>query len=1155
MGIGGPPATNFNSYYPGGKGGMSGSGGFYQGNSGSPMFGFGGASMTPVAAQSPFSNPFSPGVPFLNNSSFGPGFMPSPIMPQGMGTLSGTPFFNMYSSSGRFNPYGQTAPLSDPFNRPSFSYPYQFGGGYAPPTPAGSGYSGYMSTWNQPLGGDERVEAFNKLTSPGYWAGFETPRYKYDPSSGKVVPDGSYTFNPRSAFPESNPQFAPGSVADYINSPVLGIGPEPFGGPNIFSSLFDMTGPNTDDYNQPIDDPYEISDFTNTLDQFDLSRYDNYRSALTDYDIAASTPQENLSALLSSIDPSRGENPFLDSPRLYQNPLTGLGVDSYSQLNPERLKQGLLSGNIFNPTRYGEDSTYESYQMPDDYVSVISSNVGNPTTQETLAYDYNRDGYIDFNDLASSTVDSQGQPFGQDAFGFINEVRRIDSLLPGKLSEYEGSVTDWNSLNDFYKSLPKGQQERLFAQGPTRFGDPHTEEEKNKIIERYPEEFSEGWTRGLQDPLGFALNSLGNKAAPYMNDSNEILEAGLFSLYGPGFNSEQNGWSRYEANYGGHGGLANLVAKDRQNNNVKRYLSYDALSNAISGYTSHISDRRSGISENGRDKLLDPDTGNVRPEVLDGLVKLHSGFGPHEGPVNSFPDGSNYWHQSYYDAFDEVAQDLEISGEDLRNIAYLPGKNNVKFFKDFMTVHMEGLSPMLDDVKGLSPEEIDASVRALQQVDTIEHADFRFDDIDKDQIILQTSRFMSLADPGLTTGDGKWDVGLGSGMMSELSDSGAAERMEALQRQVNRASRGGVSVRQSVNGKITPDVVDSSNKFTRTMRNKLYSAIRDSGYEWSQGYAYGDSEELNLDRLLNEDSGFRAKDSNGDFLYNPLDQFETEVLPYVMGIPEHENWTDQSDLYDSSFQGNATGNFAVVRDFYNRVSRQYLDSGSYNNFMSEFDQTVADYMQGAGDNLNSSGLLKDRYDRYSPIGDPLTSGLISQTGSSGYYVPTFYNDDPLQGVSGQAYISKPSNPSDFYVPGPLGNSGGGMAYGGMASSPDEPVGEALLGRSKDGKNILDEFVKKNGFDKFLEKIDSRIDQGVPFASTVAPSGIDNVPGGMADDVPGIVDGKHPVRLSTGEYVIPADVVNRIGGGDSGSGAEKLMNMVDSIRLSRGGTSQ
>ena len=1152
MGIGGPPATNFNSYYPGGKGGMSGSGGFYQGNSGSPMFGFGGPSFPAVAPQPPFNNSFSPGVPFLNNTSFGPGFMPSPIMPQGMGTFSGTPFSNMYSSTGRFDPYGQTSPLSDPFNRPSFSYPYQYGGGYSPPTPQVSGYDGFTPTWNQPLGEDERGEALGKLTNPGYWSGFQTPRYKYDPSSGKVVPDGTYTFDPRSAYPESNPKFAPGSVADYINSPVLGIGPQ---ASTTGIPLFDILRINNEsDYNQPVTDPYEISDFTNTLDQFNLSGYDNYRTALTDYDIAASTPQKNLSALLSSIDPSRGENPFLDSGKLYENPFMGVGVDSYAQLDPERLSKGLLSGNIFNPTRYGEDSTYVPYEMPEDYQSVIMGQLGLPPDQESLAYDFNRDGVLDFSDITDYNIDPDKgyQSFGQDAFGFANEVRRIDSLLPGKLSEYGGSVTDWDSLDEFYASLPKGQQERLFAQGPTRFGDPHTEAEKNKIIERYPEEFSEGWTRGLQDPLGFALNKLGNKAAPYMNGSDRLLEVGLAYLNGPtGFNDNDGnqiiGWDRVNPT-SGDGGGGKTASNDRENNNVYKYLSYDALSKATTGYTDYILGSGWRGSEEERQKFIDPETGRVKSEVLDGLGKIHGRFGRSDpnGPPSVL---ANWLGGSEHERmFNELAEDLNITPDGLYNVVYLPGGNsNYEWVNNFMETHASGLSSnFTEEVKNLSPSELDASVKALQQVDTIEHADFKFDEIDKDQVILQTSRFMSLADPGLTTGSGKWDVGLGSGMLSELSDSGASDRMETLQRQVNRASRGGVSVRQSVNGKISADVVDSSNKFTRTMRNKLYSSIRDSGYS---------GDDLDLDRLLDEDSGFRAADSGGNFLFNPLDQFETEVLPYVMGVPEHDGWTDQSDLYDSSFQGNATGNFAVVRDFYDKISRQYLLSDKYGDFMSEFDQTVADYMKGAGEKLGSSSLLENRFSRYAPIADPANSSLISRNGRSGYYVPTFYDDDPLSGVSGHAYIDTSSDPSDFYVPGPLGNGGDGMAYGGMASPSTDPIGDALLGGSADGKDILNKFVNDKGVDELLKMANSRIDQGVPFASTVAPSGLDNIPGGMADDVPGIIDGKHPVRLSTGEYVIPADVVNRIGGGDSKSGAEKLMDMVDSIRLSRGGVSQ
>ena len=59
--------------------------------------------------------------------------------------------------------------------------------------------------------------------------------------------------------------------------------------------------------------------------------------------------------------------------------------------------------------------------------------------------------------------------------------------------------------------------------------------------------------------------------------------------------------------------------------------------------------------------------------------------------------------------------------------------------------------------------------------------------------------------------------------------------------------------------------------------------------------------------------------------------------------------------------------------------------------------------------------------------------------------------------------------------------------------------------------------------------------------------------GMSDSVPGNIDGEEEVRLSSGEVVIPADAVSGLGNGDTESGAQNLMDMVDRIRQARTGS--
>ena len=61
--------------------------------------------------------------------------------------------------------------------------------------------------------------------------------------------------------------------------------------------------------------------------------------------------------------------------------------------------------------------------------------------------------------------------------------------------------------------------------------------------------------------------------------------------------------------------------------------------------------------------------------------------------------------------------------------------------------------------------------------------------------------------------------------------------------------------------------------------------------------------------------------------------------------------------------------------------------------------------------------------------------------------------------------------------------------------------------------------------------------------------------GMADKIPGTIDGVQPARLAHGEFVIPADVVSHLGNGNSDAGAKQLYKMMDRIRTARTGTSK
>jgi hypothetical protein len=59
--------------------------------------------------------------------------------------------------------------------------------------------------------------------------------------------------------------------------------------------------------------------------------------------------------------------------------------------------------------------------------------------------------------------------------------------------------------------------------------------------------------------------------------------------------------------------------------------------------------------------------------------------------------------------------------------------------------------------------------------------------------------------------------------------------------------------------------------------------------------------------------------------------------------------------------------------------------------------------------------------------------------------------------------------------------------------------------------------------------------------------------GMADKIPGTIDGIQPARLAHGEFVVPADVVSHLGNGNSDAGAKQLYKMMDKVRMARTGT--
>ena len=61
--------------------------------------------------------------------------------------------------------------------------------------------------------------------------------------------------------------------------------------------------------------------------------------------------------------------------------------------------------------------------------------------------------------------------------------------------------------------------------------------------------------------------------------------------------------------------------------------------------------------------------------------------------------------------------------------------------------------------------------------------------------------------------------------------------------------------------------------------------------------------------------------------------------------------------------------------------------------------------------------------------------------------------------------------------------------------------------------------------------------------------------GLSDSIPGSIDGTEPVSLSSGEYVLPADVVAHAGNGDTNAGVRSIEGGIAALRDARTGNSE
>ena len=198
-----------------------------------------------------------------------------------------------------------------------------------------------------------------------------------------------------------------------------------------------------------------------------------------------------------------------------------------------------------------------------------------------------------------------------------------------------------------------------------------------------------------------------------------------------------------------------------------------------------------------------------------------------------------------------------------------------------------------------------------------------------------------------------------------------------------------------------------------------------------------------------------------------------------------------------------------------------------------------------------------------PGGDVLSWDSRHQPDPSGRYSPNWgYYTPPLPflGEDSGLQLISPTPIGDFtfkggsFPPGsplnPLQGQASDFADGGSVSpafSMTEPSSDlidmtvaSLKGQTNNPEAIIARFVKKYGPDALSALSEDIVDGG--------DGSFLRGPGdGRADDIPGLVDGVSPVALSSGEFVVPKDVVENIGGGSTDEGASRLMAMGDRVR--------
>lgn len=144
------------------------------------------------------------------------------------------------------------------------------------------------------------------------------------------------------------------------------------------------------------------------------------------------------------------------------------------------------------------------------------------------------------------------------------------------------------------------------------------------------------------------------------------------------------------------------------------------------------------------------------------------------------------------------------------------------------------------------------------------------------------------------------------------------------------------------------------------------------------------------------------------------------------------------------------------------------------------------------------------------------------------------------GIAQGMEIPPMADPAPMGVPrdAPVPQMGGGMGDQELIMM----AAQAIKSPTPESQRVLEMFVQKFGPDA-LQRLAEMVNPPIPENMGRLLKG----PGtGTSDSIPAVIDGSQPAALSTGEFVVPAKAVSKLGKGSTDAGAQKLQSMVDNV---------